>query len=140
MLKTSMAGLRLVVSYADTEQGHHGGIYQAGGWVMCQTSGDTYIRIKGKVEHRRVLALRYGTNSLEKLQSIVDPKAERVKAGIKHKYLMPLDDEMKKQIEPLRKPYPKRVRSVDSDTSATHAEKGGANPTRTLFIPDGESL
>jgi hypothetical protein len=33
-----------------------------------------------------------------------------------------------------------RVRSVDSDTSATHAEKGGANPTRTLSIPDGESL
>jgi hypothetical protein len=27
-----------------------------------------------------------------------------------------------------------RVRSVDSDTSATHAEKGGANPTRTLSI------
>ena len=30
-----------------------------------------------------------------------------------------------------------RVRSVDSDTSANHAEEGGANPTRTLLIPKG---
>lgn len=51
---------------------------------------------------------------------------------------MPLDEAMKKQIEPLRKPYPKRVRSVDSDTSAIHAEIGGANPTRTLSIPPEE--
>jgi hypothetical protein len=31
-----------------------------------------------------------------------------------------------------------RVRSVDSDTSAIHAEMGGANPTRTLSIPPEE--
>lgn len=31
-----------------------------------------------------------------------------------------------------------RVRSVDSDTSATHAEKGGANPTRTLSDMTGQ--
>ena len=30
-----------------------------------------------------------------------------------------------------------RVRGVDSDTSANHAEEGGANPTRTLFSPEG---
>lgn len=132
MLKSSMCGLRLVISYADTQQGHHGGIYQAGNWIMCQTSGDTYIRVNGKVEHRRVLTLRYGTNSLARLRETVDPKAERIKAGIKHKYLMPLDEAMRKQIEPLRKPYPKRVRSVDSDTSGSQPEEGGAIPTRTL--------
>jgi RNA processing factor Prp31 len=30
----------------------------------------------------------------------------------KHRYLMPLDDEMRKRIEPLRKPYPKRPKQA----------------------------
>jgi hypothetical protein len=50
----------------------------------------------------------------------------------KHRYLMPLDDAMREQIEPLRQPYPKRVRSADSGTSGDQPEGGGATPTRTL--------
>jgi hypothetical protein len=46
---------------------------------------------------------------------------------------MPLDDEMRKQIEPLQKPYPKRARSIDSDATAIQAVEGGATPTRTLI-------
>ena len=50
----------------------------------------------------------------------------------KHKYLMPLDSEMRKQLEPLRKPYPKRVGSDTVDTSAVQAGEGGLTPTPTL--------
>ncbi len=47
---------------------------------------------------------------------------------------MPLDDEIKKQIEALRKPYPKRVSSVESGTSEHHSEGGGESPTDTLQL------
>jgi len=50
----------------------------------------------------------------------------------KYKYLMPLDAEMRKQIEPLRKPYPKRVTSDTSDTPSIYEGKGGAAPTVAL--------
>src|SRR5690606_854940 len=33
MLKRQCPGLRLVVSYADVDQNHHGGIYAAGNWI-----------------------------------------------------------------------------------------------------------
>ena len=32
-LKKKSPGVRLVVSYADPNHGHHGGIYQAGNWI-----------------------------------------------------------------------------------------------------------
>jgi hypothetical protein len=46
------------------------------------------------------------------LRANVDPNAERIVAGFKHRYLMPLDNEMRAKIEPLRKPYPKRVKQA----------------------------
>ena len=49
----------------------------------------------------------------------------------KYKYFMPLDDEMRKLIEPLRKPYPKR----DKQAIGSYQEhSGGAAPTVTLQI------
>jgi len=130
-IKKKSPGIRLCVSYADPEQGHIGVIYQAGNWVYSGRSHAQQAVIHaGAVMHKRTAQSLFGTiKGMKKSQVLW-----------KHKYLMPLDPEMRKQIEPLRKPYPKRVRSVDSDTSANHAEKGGANPTRTLSISEGESL
>lgn len=121
-LKKANPGLRLIVSFADPSQGHHGGIYQAGNWLFCGDSPPTIeLMIKGRWVHWR-------GGFYDKTDS-----TPRRKAPGKHRYLMPLDDEMRKQIEPLRKPYPKRVRSVDSDTSTVQVEMGGATPTRTLL-------
>lgn len=50
----------------------------------------------------------------------------------KHRYLMPLDDEMRAKIAPLARPYPKRAGSADSGTLANHAGGGGATPTPAL--------
>ncbi len=47
---------------------------------------------------------------------------------------MPMDREMTKEIEKLRKPYPKRASSVESGTSAFHAERGGESPTDALQL------
>ena len=104
-VKAQSPGLRLIVSYADPEQGHHGGIYQAGNWIYDGISS-TSIKVwyKGKWSHKKTVD-HVGIN-----QSNLRKK--RVPG--KHRYLMPLDADMKKQILPLAKPYPKRT---SSDTS-----------------------
>ena len=133
MLKKQSFGLRLVVSYADSKEGHHGGIYQATNWVFIGGSEDSWITINGELKHRRSIGSIYGTNSLEWLQKHVDLKAYRVNMPPKWKYLMPLDKEMRKQIEPLRKPYPKRGRGEIDYASQSNEEIGGASPTRPLL-------
>lgn len=108
LLARQYPSIRLVVSYAASEEGHIGTLYQAGGWVFVGDvkGGDSYI-----VNGRKMLNRAVDCSNIDK------SRHKRVKGRMRHKYLMPLDDEMRKQIEPLRKPYPKRVRSVDSDTS-----------------------
>lgn len=128
LLKEKNPLLRLIVSFADTRYGHHGGIYQGGGWVYSGdygSSGNMY-RVCGVEVHAKTLHSRYGTGgqSIGWLHANVDPKACRLKLPIKHRYLMPLDDEMRKRIEPLRKPYPKRAVSSDSGMPGQPAGKG----------------
>ena len=122
-LKTQSPGLRLIVSYADPEQGHHGGIYQAGNWLYCGTSQPQQeVIYKGKVMHKRTANSLFGTIKGMK----------KSKVFWKHKYLMPLDERMRNNIKHLHKPYPKRVSSADSGTLGFQPRGGGANPTDTL--------
>lgn len=47
-------GIRLIVSFADTTQGHHGGIYQGGNWIYSGLSPRTKeILIDGLWRHWR---------------------------------------------------------------------------------------
>ena len=57
----------------------------------------------------------------------------------KHKYLFPLDDAMRKQIEPLRKPYPKRERGEIDNAPQSNAETEGASPIRSLLYSEKNS-
>ena len=143
ILKRKNPGLRLVVSYADPEQNHVGAIYQAGNWVYVGRSAPDvyYLAANGKRYHSRSVhacgyALQFGRKTYT-------PKPEEmvaVKTEGKHKYLMPLDEEMRARIEPLRKPYPKRPKQA---TTSDQEASGGAAPTRTLqkcgaqFVPGG---
>jgi hypothetical protein len=126
MLRKQSPGLRLVVSFADTEQGHAGGIYQAGNWIYAGKTAerDEYI-FNGKRWQGRAFRNKY--KGMEN-----HPSVHKVKGSSKHRYLMPLDDDMRARIEPLRKPYPKRVESADSGTPGIQFGRGGANPTSTL--------
>ena len=113
-LRKSNPGLRMVISFADTSQGHHGGIYQAGGWIFEGTKEYHAYRVNSVLVHPKTLHSKYGRGgqSVPWLRANVDPKAERVKGLGKHKYLMPLDDAMRAQIAPLAKPYPKRAKQA----------------------------
>jgi hypothetical protein len=132
MLQQTNPGLQLVYSYADPMQNHHGGIYQGGNWIYVGVgSTSRQYRYRGKWVHARTITgANFGCPKALSNDALKTLPCRKVTG--KHKYLYPLNAAMRKQIEPLRKPYPKRVRSVDSDTLAIQAGKGGASPTRTL--------
>ena len=138
MLKKDAPLVDLVVSYADVDQEHLGVIYQATNWVytgITQEGKGGYFIIHGKKRHGRSLN-NYGfIQSVEWLRLNVDPNAEVFTTKGKHKYLMPLNRKMRKQIEPLRKPYPKRPKQGDD---SFQENSGGATPTRTLQNPKGD--
>jgi len=78
MLKRAMPGIRLVVSYADLNQGHEGKIYQASNWLFVgETGHEAGITLNGKLTHRRTINSKYGTSTIEWLQKHVDPNASR---------------------------------------------------------------
>lgn len=128
-LKKTSPNLRLIVSFADTSRGHHGGIYQATNWIYSgQGSPANFFMIKGKLTHPRTITGMGLVSNIHGARKI-DPNATVINVPGKHRYLMPIDDEMRKQILPLSKPYPKRVTKANS---SDQLESGGAVPTHTL--------
>src|SRR3990167_4271892 len=107
MLRKQSPGLRLLVSYADTDQGHHGGIYQAAGWVYTGTTSAKFdFMLNGvKLQRRAYTGKNFGMPRMK-----LPAGAERIRSPVKHRYLMPLDAEMRARILPLAKPYPKRAK------------------------------
>lgn len=131
-LKKQSSGLRLLVSFADPSEGHHGGIYQANGWQYTGTSPQSFEwLLDGKRLNRRA----YTGHNFGNAKMEIPKRAVKRKVLGKHRYLMPLDLEMKKQIMPLAKPYPKRASSDTSDTPSDQLGKGGARPTDALPLP-----
>jgi len=128
LLRKQSPGLRLIVSYADPEQGHHGGIYQACGWLYAGRSGEQReLVVNGRDLHKRSANARWGTASPEKIEKMTGFRVEYGPIRWKHTYLLALDDAMKGQIEPLRQPYPKRARDGEADNgsarTSTDADK-----------------
>ena len=116
-IKKDVPQCRLIVSYADCDQHHLGTIYQATNWIYEGLSkGDTYFIIHGRKTHRKTISSRIVTingkkvhcpSSLDAVRRFFDKDATVFRSEGKRKYLMPLDKEMRKQIAPLAKPYPK---------------------------------
>lgn len=117
-LKRQSEGLRLIVSYADPDAGHHGGIYQAGNWVYDGLSS-TSIKVwyNGKWSHKKTV------DDAGVKQSGLSKKV----APGKHRYLMALDDDMRQRIMPLSKPYPKRAKQAISGDQSPERQ-GSTDP------------
>lgn len=134
MLRRQSPGLKLVVSYADTKEGHLGVIYQATNWIYLGAGTQPYLRVRGKIEHPRSLYDRYGRGGqqIDWLRKHVDPNAERVEMPAKLKYVYCFDKALRCRLEAVSQPYPKRVESIDSDAPGLQPGEGGASPTSTL--------
>lgn len=134
LLKKLCPGIRLIISYADLDQGHAGGIYKANGWIyqgITDIGGKGSFIINGKKVHSKSIWTTYGkgTQNLAWIRANLDPNATFHVTKGKHKFLMPLDKDMQKQVNVLARPYPKnmRVKHLD-DASGFHPEEEGSSP------------
>lgn len=114
-LKKVSKELKLIVSYADMAENHHGGIYQATNWIYegIKTQGEVCsFVINGKKTHLKTVSDQLSRKGLaatfSNIRKHIDPKAEKIIAKGKHKYLMPLNKNLKKELQKLHKPYPKK--------------------------------
>lgn len=99
LLKKQSPGLKLIVSFADSRQHHKGAIYQAGNWIYTgsvHSTPDWFIN--GRWQHQRNLHSLFGTT-----KGINVPKRD---GGYRHRYLMPLTDDMRVKIEAMRQKPP----------------------------------
>jgi hypothetical protein len=126
-LKKSNPKIKLIVSFADQSQGHHGGIYQAGNWIYAgQGDAAKFYMIKGKLTHPRSIGAKGIVQNLSGAQKL-DPNAYVIDVPGKHRYLMPLDEDMRKRILPLAKPYPKRAQQAMTG-NPSEQRRGSTDP------------
>lgn len=121
-----------VLSYADTGEGHHGGIYQASGWKYVRLAkGATILRDgQGKYIHPRTVVSKYGTWAREFI-SDKHPDWSYCKDSAKHLYIFPLRQKwstISKQRGLTSKPYPKPHAARLLDDQGTPLNEAGANP------------
>ena len=135
-LKKQNPKMLLIVSFADADQNHIGVIYQAGNWIYTGLTMEgiknEYI-VNGKYMHCRTAGSK-GHNTIKWVKENLDFKAvEHITKG-KHKYLMPLDKKMRRQIIKLSKPYPKKTcpEGVTGSTSGFQPEGIGSSPISGL--------
>jgi len=105
LLKRKNPDLKMLVSYSDPEQGHTGAIYQASNWIYVgRTKPTGQVKLKdGRWVHKRTVAKRWGKYG--KARRMMTDKTRKRKGKLK--YLYPLTEELKEEVEKLSKPYPK---------------------------------
>ena len=106
LIKKNAPNVKLIVSYADSEQGHYGIIYQATNWIYTGFSVDTNLIVNGERKHRRSLGSKYGTCSAVELRK-KGLDVEVLKTKPKWKYIYPLHKSLIPFVQSLSKPYPK---------------------------------
>jgi len=126
-LKETNPGLRAVISFADPQQGHHGGIYQAGNWIYTGSSNPvTEYFIGGRWRHTR--------GAYHDPRRPTAPKRE---APGKYRYIYPLDKPMRRTVNLLRLPYPHAVEgSEESRDGSTVEGQVRTLPTAPIETPE----
>lgn len=102
----------IIVSYADLDQNHAGILYQATNWIYAGLVNDgqrgAFI-IHGKKMHPKSVHSKGWKQSLLWLRENVDENAAEFITKGKHKYIYPIDKRMRKRLESLSVPYPKKT-------------------------------
>ena len=102
----------IIVSYADLDQDHAGTLYQATNWIYTglvnEGTRGAFI-INGKKTHPKSCHSKGWKQSLLWIRENVDPEATEFITKGKHKYIYPLDKKMRKRLQILSVPYPKKA-------------------------------
>ena len=108
LFKRDAPEVELLISYADPDVGHHGGIYQAASWIYVGKSARKRVYVvKGERLHNRTVRHRWATEDMEWIRRYVDPDATQRLLPPKHKYAFGLNRRVKKQLATMALPYPK---------------------------------
>ena len=110
MLHKLSPGIKMVVSYADLEQGHVGAVYQASNWSYLGEIKSYKYQHGDEVLHGRTMTERHSRanqdiNTYARLSGL---KLERISGLVRHKYIWPFNDNMKQLAVTLSKPYPRK--------------------------------
>lgn len=124
LLKKKCPMIRLVISYADSNQNHTGIIYQAGNWYFEgeKKSMPIYFNKEGKQIHSRNVnnsgsQLVFGKRS----KTYKKDEVKKVTQLLKYKYIYPLHKSLIPLCKSLSKPYPKKQTSAGSVKVAQQA-------------------
>jgi hypothetical protein len=135
-LKKKCPGLKLIISFADPNQGHHGGIYQAGNWLYAGKTSPSkqYFDKFGRQWHPRMIKPTGWTvvNGIKR-KCLKPDQCTSISVPGKHRYLYPLTKEMHAKIQPLAQPYPKREKQANvgtTDTATEHHRSSRSNPSK----------
>jgi hypothetical protein len=101
-----------VLSYADTSKGHHGGIYQASGFLFAgerTESCPAFLLPCGTEKHSRQVNRELGTRSISAVAKL-RPDWTPIQGEPKYLYIKPLrqkEKQLLKRLQLKRQPYPK---------------------------------
>lgn len=110
-LKKEAPWIDLVVSYADLDQNHAGTLYQATNWIYTGLKNPGTVGafiVNGRKMHTRSVGGKGWKQSLLWLRENVDKNAEEFITKGKHKYLYPMNKKMRRRVQILSIPYPKK--------------------------------
>lgn len=132
ILKKKFEKLELIVSFADTDQNHYGGIYQASNWLYTGITASSYFYIdenNRKWHSRQVSEKGYNIQQGNVRKTKKPSELTKVKSKGKHRYIYPLKN--KEKYLSLKKTFPKRVEH-ESNAVTNHVAESGAIPTDAL--------
>lgn len=114
-IKKAYKNIKIIISYADNNMGHHGYVYQASNFYYYgQSRPDKEWYIDGKRVHTRTVVSEYGTMSIPEVQAILGDRLtiiEQQETKSRYFYIIAQDKKDKRDI--LKKikvdilPYPK---------------------------------
>lgn len=72
LLRQDKEYIKIIISFADTREGHLGYVYQATNWnfIGYSVAGGGSVLIEGKEYHQKSLNNKYGTSKIESLKEI----------------------------------------------------------------------
>lgn len=119
-LKANNPGLRLIISFADSYQGHVGTIYQAGNWFFLGRTAPKfdYKMPDGSILNRRAYTGKSFNGTLRPLPS----GAVKVDSPPKLRYAMPLDKSMRRQIAKIALTYENAVEGLEESRGDSVSE------------------
>lgn len=135
LVKKYAPNVKIIISYADSEKGHYGIIYQATNWYYTGYSTDTNLIVNGKREHRRSLGGRFGTCSADAIRK-KGYQVEILKTKPKWKYIYPLDKSLIPLCKSLSKPYPKNAQLPHMGEGQALQPEGAFDSTAALNKTD----